>query len=174
MRLRLSKLCQNDPARLATKWLEREGGCVTRKDWALLAIAAAGGRPLTPVQLQKILFILGEEKADRVGRGYYKFRPYNYGPFSADVYQDADILDSMGLVDVDQGTASRSWSTYRATPEGISKADELRARAPSDAVKYLDALVAWAMKLSFQQLVSAVYERYPAQRANSIFIDPTQ
>lgn len=150
-----------------------EGNRVTRSDWTLLAIAAAEGRPLTPVQLQKVLFILGKKKAGRVGAGFYTFRPYNYGPFSPDIYHDADILDSMGLVDVDHGSPARSWSTYKATDKGIAKAQQLRANAPADAVKYLDALVSWARNLNFQQLVSAVYERYPEQRVNSIFVDPT-
>jgi uncharacterized protein YwgA len=147
---------------------------VTRRDWTLLAIAAAGGRPLTPVQLQKALFILGKEKRDRLGPAYYKFRPYNYGPFSPDVYVDADVLDSMGLVDVDPGSPTRSWSTYRATPEGLEKAKQLRSKAPLDAAKYIEAVVAWARKLSFQELVSAVYDRYPEQRVNSIFIQPSR
>ena len=33
-----------------------------RRDWTLLAVAAAGGASLTPVQLQKILFLLGERQ----------------------------------------------------------------------------------------------------------------
>ncbi len=33
-----------------------------RRDWTLLAVAAAGGAPLTPVQSQKILFLLGERQ----------------------------------------------------------------------------------------------------------------
>lgn len=145
-----------------------------RKDWTLLAIAAADGHEVTPVQLQKVLFILGKEKADRVGPGFYKFKPYNYGPFSSDVYFDADTLDAEGLVDADAGSATRSWTTYRATPEGIAAARKLRASAPKDAVDYLGALVAWARKLSFQQLVSSVYDRYPEQRVNSIFIEPAR
>ena len=34
-----------------------------RKDWTLLAIAAAKGEPLDPAQLQKSLFVLGPEPA---------------------------------------------------------------------------------------------------------------
>jgi len=33
-----------------------------RRDWTLLAVAAAGGAPLTPVQLQKTLSLLGERQ----------------------------------------------------------------------------------------------------------------
>jgi hypothetical protein len=143
---------------------------VQRSDWALLAIAAAEGRPLTPVQLQKVLFILGREKHRRVGPGYYAFHPYNYGPFSSEIYADAEALDGMGLVDVEHGDPARSWSTYTATADGLARAQELRKKAPADAVRYLEALVAWARKLTFQQLVSSVYERYPDQRVNSIFV----
>jgi hypothetical protein len=33
-----------------------------RRDWTLLAVAAPGRAPLTPAQLQKILFLLGERQ----------------------------------------------------------------------------------------------------------------
>lgn len=33
-----------------------------RRDWTLLAVAGSGGAPLNPVQLQKILLLLGERQ----------------------------------------------------------------------------------------------------------------
>ena len=60
---------------------EVEGGDtqmpLDRKDWALLAIANAGhGVSLSPVQLQKSLFLLGRELGSKVGANFYDFQPY--------------------------------------------------------------------------------------------------
>jgi uncharacterized protein len=141
-----------------------------RSDWTLLAIAAAAGEPLTPVQLQKVLFLLGAQKPQSVGQPFYVFHPYNYGPFSADVYRDADALEQEGLVRIDRSEPGRSWSVYAATREGLIRATDLIAGLPADLTTYLERLVAWARSLTFQQLVSAVYSAYPEQRANSIFV----
>lgn len=142
-----------------------------RRDWALLTLAAAAGEELTPVQLQKVLFLVGERQRDKVGRGFYVFSPYNFGPFSADVYADAEQLEREGLARIDRGAPGRSWSLYAITPEGTERAREVALKAPQGLPEYIGRLVAWARPLTFQQLVSAVYRAYPGQRKNSIFID---
>ena len=49
---------------------------MTRQDWLLLVLAAAGGKPLSPLQLQKSLFLVGHDLAKLVGAGFYTFRPF--------------------------------------------------------------------------------------------------
>jgi len=62
------------------------------KDWMLLFIANAGERGLSPVQLQKGLFLLQKARPRAVGENFYDFQPYNYGPFDRDIYVHADEL----------------------------------------------------------------------------------
>ena len=62
---------------------------MTRQDWLLLVLAAADGKPLSPLQLQKSLFLVGYDLARLVGSDFYTFRPFDYGPFDAAVYRDA-------------------------------------------------------------------------------------
>ena len=139
-----------------------------RLDWTLLAIAEARGEPLTPVQLQKSLFLLGRERKKSVGRGFYKFSAYNYGPFCKVVYEDAEALAEDGLVRIDL-VGGHGWSEYSATTPGLARAKKLRKEAPNDAVLYLRRVVAWARNLTFDQLVKAIYDRYPEQQENSVF-----
>ena len=139
---------------------------IRREHWVLLAITAAGGRPLSPVQLQKSLFVLGREMCEAVGDGFYNFRPYNYGPFDSDVYADAEMLASRGLVNISQPWR---WKEYAATPAGMREAEQVKGEAPPAATAYLAKIVAWARSLSFQDLVRAIYARYPDTRAKSIF-----
>ena len=139
---------------------------MNRADWTLLALSAAEGEPLTPVQLQKSLYVLGRECADDVGSDFYDFQPYNYGPFDATVYSDAESLEERGLA-VRMRSPYRSWVEYAATPQGLKRAKDL----PVDphVRRYLRSLVEWSRRLTFNQLVRAIYQRYPETRARSIF-----
>ena len=46
---------------------------IKRADILLKIIAAADGKSLTPVQLQKVAFLIGEERRDEVPEDYYSF-----------------------------------------------------------------------------------------------------
>jgi hypothetical protein len=171
LRRLLSPMSQSGPAgvRRVRPWFTFGGEDLRRRDWTLLTLAAGRGAALTPVQLQKVLFVLGREVPEAVGRDYYEFRPYNYGPFSSKVYDDLDALTRLGFVAVSGPFRGQSWATYAATLEGIAASEDARAGLPEATGRYIDSLVKWARSLSFQQLVSAIYRMYPEQRANSIF-----
>ena len=140
---------------------------MTRRDWTLLAIAAARGEPITPIQLQKSLFLLRERRSTAVGERFHKFTPHNYGPFAKSVYVDAEKLQTSGDVHVDTGDGR--WSEFSATAKGLNRAEVLRSTAPVEGVEYLGRAVAWTRSLSFEQLVKAIYDEFPEQRANSVF-----
>ena len=137
-----------------------------RRDWTLLTIAAADGEPLTPVQLQKALFLLGQMMPQHLDSAqFYDFQPYSYGPFDATVYKDAESLSAEGLVHIEVGR----WKQYAATSKGMGAADDVRRRANADAVQYLSKVVDWVRSVSFQELVKAIYARFPRYREKSIF-----
>jgi hypothetical protein len=133
-----------------------------------LAIAQAKGEALTPVQLQKILFLLGKEMPAATGKAFYSFHPYNYGPFDSQVYSDAELLSDMGLLSIQRPSR---WAEYAVTPAGLVRAAELEKQASSEALSYLRKIVEWARSLSFQQLVRSIYKQYPEFRTNSVFQD---
>lgn len=139
------------------------------KDWTLLVIAAAKGEPLSPVQLQKSLFLIGQNltAAQRKSRQFYEFKPYDYGPFSAAIYSDATLLASERLIEISAQTAS--YRVYVSTNEGIERATAFRSGLDEIAVKYLDAVVNWARHNSFESLIKSIYKTYPEMRRNSIF-----
>jgi hypothetical protein len=141
-----------------------------RRYWPLLAIDDAGPAGLSPVQLQKVLFLLGQNLPHEVGKSYYKFVPYNYGPFDQHVYSDADSLIRDGLVQSVQ-VAGRNWAYYMVTPEGHRVAGHVRSTEVSRKVsEYITKVVKWAQSLSFAQLLSAIYKAYPQYKAKSVFV----
>lgn len=144
---------------------------VTRTDWLLLALGFSTGG-LTPVQLQKVLFLLGERRKNVVGPDYYTFKPYNYGPFSQAIYSDVDLLASfLEQVEVDE-SRGRQLRSYRLTASGAQRVKELAKSAPAEGVAYLREVVPWAQQLTFADLVRAIYDAYPRMRAKSVFQDP--
>lgn len=142
-----------------------------REDWTLLAISAAKGGGLSPVQLQKVLFLIGSKlRQDELGDTFYRFVAYNYGPFDIAVYKDAERLADEGLVAIIRAPEHR-WALYCATSDGAAVAVRLRADAPERAVAYLDRVVAWVQSLSFRDLIRAIYAAFPEYRKNSVFQD---
>ena len=114
------------------------------------------------------MFLLGERRKRELTGGFYSFRPYHYGPFAADVYHDADILESNGLIEVDT-SQGRSLRRYVLTSAGLQAARKAATHRPKKGVDYLARVVAWAQPLPFNLLVRAIYEEFPTMRANSIF-----
>jgi uncharacterized protein YwgA len=144
---------------------------MNRRDWVLLALDYAAPQALSPAQLQKSLFLLGAELPRHLGTNeFYTFVPYNYGPFSRQVYDDAEILAAHGLVAMLKEPGV-SYPQYAATQDGQMLAATLRAKANPIATAYLERVVNWAKRQSFAQLVRSIYERYPAYRQNSVFQD---
>ena len=136
-----------------------------RIDILLKIITAAEGDPISPVQLQKVAFLVGQECADYLPQSYYKFVPYDYGPFSAKLYQDAELLEKQGLISIDVNS-NGGWKEYSATFRS-SSADT--NSIPEIVTNYIDRAVEWAMKLTFRELVSSIYYNFPEYRENSIF-----
>ena len=139
-----------------------------RADWILIAIAAAGGDALSPVQLQKSLFLIGETVPTVDRTDFYTFKPYNYGPFSREIYTDAEALAAEGLIMISSGPG-QTWSDYRATMAGLEKSKELKSRLDDAQCAYIDGLINWLRKLSFEQLLKFIYSRYPEYAVNSMF-----
>lgn len=137
---------------------------MNRVDLLLKIIAAANGEPVTPAQLQKVAFLLGDEFGDKL-TGYYQFRKYDYGPFCADIYRDAQQLEREGKITIALHPRG-GWRQYSATLAGIHADAE---GIPEEVSSYIVDKVKWARDLSFQELVRAVYQLYPSYRENSVF-----
>jgi uncharacterized protein YwgA len=139
-----------------------------RSSWTLWALALAEGEPLSPVKLQKAVFLLSEKLPRTVSpKPLYKFAPHNYGPFCREVYDDAQKLARDGLVLI--SPAAGNYLLYSVTEEGSRQAKTIFGSLPSNLQGDAKRIVNWVRKQSFRSLVSAIYQEYPEYRANSIF-----
>ena len=141
-----------------------------RREIVLAAMASANGESHSPVQVQKLLFLLDREAAGLVGGPYFKFVPYNYGPFDKTVYEELEQLDAEGMIKISQIGWTRS---YALTPTGQQQGDSFLGNLPEQAQEYIRGASEFVRSLSFIQLVSAIYRTYPDMRENSVLRPPS-
>jgi hypothetical protein len=143
---------------------------MTPTDWTLLVIGAADGKTLEPVHLQKSLYLLGRNlKADQLRADkFYDFEAYDYGPFCADIYSDAERLEGAGLIAIDRPPQVR-FKLYRITEAGAARFAALAVQLDSQIRVYLSEVVKFTTGLDFSTLVSTIYKAYPETRVNSVF-----
>lgn len=139
-----------------------------RHDWLLQALAHQKDGRLTPVQVQKIMFLMKMEAGRKVGRKFYDFEPYNYGPFCADIYRDLESLRDQGLLEINN--LGRSWSAYSITDKGRGAARDAQQHLNDKAIDYLGKVTDWVTSLTFVELLRAIYAKYPKYKKNSVFV----
>jgi hypothetical protein len=141
---------------------------MNRRDLVLAILAASEGRPYTPVQIQKAVFIVCDQFRELIDDGQgFNFEPYDYGPFDSDVYSEISELDSNGEAIIAPSGVG-NWNTYAASDYGLIRGRELLDKMGKEG-KYVQKISDWVRSLSFNQLVKSIYEAYPDMRANSIF-----
>lgn len=139
-----------------------------RKEMTLCVLAAASGNAYTPVQVQKALFLIDSKAPELFSGDRYNFQPYDYGPFDKSVYQDVRQLAVEGLATASEtnvGWMNRYW----ATEDGVKKGRELMESLPLKGRGFIEEISTYVRRLSFSQLVSAIYNEFPEMRARSVF-----
>ncbi|HDV6632647.1 TPA: hypothetical protein RJX14_001439 [Legionella pneumophila] len=142
---------------------------MNRKDLMLAALYPADMDSYTPVQIQKLLFLI-QKKIPFCIENEFEFSPYDYGPFDKNVYKELEILASEGCVDIREHESS-AWKTYGLTKEGSVKAKEVYNTLDDNTKNTIAKLSSFVRQLSFSQLVSAIYKAYPEMKQNSVFKD---
>ena len=93
-----------------------------RKDFLLYAVAMVYNEPLTPVQLQKAMFLVGQQKGgiSELPDDFYQFEPYHYGPHCGQVYEDIRELNDEKLV-LHFPSDSGQWKNTYPTRSGLAR-----------------------------------------------------
>ena len=138
---------------------------ITKRDVILASMAPSNGRPYTPVQIQKLLFI-NDNEANIAGGPHFAFEPYSYGPFDKDVYNELEAMQLDGLATVARNGSTRM---FALTPVGQARGLNILDSLPKQTSRYLKDVSAFVLRLDFAELVSAVYRKYPEMRVNSVF-----
>jgi len=141
---------------------------LTRRQDFMLAVLSSLERTVsfTPVQLQKLFFLIDREASGLVEGPHFNFVAYDYGPFDRAVYDELDYLAGLSLVHI---IPSGRYRVYAPSANGLSYASKEFARLSPIARSYIQRCAEWVRSLNFQQLVTAIYNHYPDMKKNSIF-----
>ena len=136
---------------------------MNRSGWMLAAMSVKGTESFSPVQMQKLMFMLSKNLP--LPELKFDFKPYDYGPFDADVYRELETLAKEGDVSIEGDGRKRR---YRLTATGVAKGATCLNETGLFA-QYVKDLVRWITSLTFPQLVTEIYKLYPEMKVNSVF-----
>lgn len=148
--------------------ITKEEVSMERRDFVLAVLSVAGGDIHSPVQIQKLFFLLDMEISDQIGGPQFNFKPHDYGPFDRAVYDELKALESAGKVEIHP---AKSWRVYRVSARAQKEAERLFSQLTPQAQDYIKRASEYVRKLSFSQLVSAIYRKYPIMAVNSVFAE---
>jgi len=138
----------------------------SRSDWLLRFIAGTDHYDgwIDRIRVMKGMFLFQEDGHAPRWEVDYKFRPYDYGPFTEEIYRDAMLLIERGLV-----AEAVEAKAYRVTEAGRRYLSTVQFDPkPLAALIELRVLVS---DLSFRELLKTVYQKHPASAARSIAKD---
>ena len=139
-----------------------------RANYVLASMSPAKMDDFSPVQVQKLFFLLDRNIADHTEGPHFNFIPYDYGPFDSEVYKQLRELERAVLVTVN-GSNQQPSRTYRLTSSGQEQGLQQFQKFPTDAQEYITGAVEFVRAASFSELVSAIYRDYPDMKVNSVF-----
>jgi uncharacterized protein len=137
-----------------------------RDELVLAAMAPGSGYCYSPVQVQKLLFLIDRQIPEKVGGPHFRFEPYHYGPFDKNVYLQLDQLAERGWVTINSSWAPR---TYTLTPQGLQVGNAALNTLPFPTQDFINRTSEFVRTQNFSSLVSAIYKAFPDMRANSVF-----
>ena len=120
-----------------------------RQRFMLASLAAVEDSSLAPVQVQKLFFLLDENLTGAIGKEkYFDFRPYDYGPFDKQVYQEFEILENMDMAQVGLNENYPGSRHYRLSREGQCQGDRELDSMEQSVKEYIQGLSQWVQKLT--------------------------
>ena len=66
----------------------------------VLLLGLSGGHRFSPVQVQKLFFLIDKNAGVQIGGPFFNFVPYAYGPFDKTVYTELKLLADSGLIEI--------------------------------------------------------------------------
>lgn len=139
--------------------------------------ACDGDEIVGRTRLQKMVFLMEQELDDAIMDSLqspdYNFIPYDYGPFSKELYDDLDALEEAGLIEVDEEDMpdgkvkyiyqltdrGQSWMQHQL--DGVNNVNAAHSLAESLKSEYNEVLLS--------ELIDEVYAEYPKYAENSVW-----
>jgi len=141
---------------------------MNRNDFVLAVFASSNNAIYSPVQIQKLFFLIEKKIPELSKNNYFNFTPYNYGPFDPEIYDVISELVNNGDLKLINYPNSRIIK-YSTTDKGQIRGKQILQSLGENTISKIKILSEFVRKLSFSELVSAIYKEYPGMKENSIF-----
>jgi len=135
----------------------------------LAALAPAKRDAHTPIQVQKMLFLLDKNIPEYINGPLFHFKAFHYGPYDKNIYRVIDELSEQGLIEIDIDEVGKIWRTYRLTRLGQTKGEEILKALEEAPRKYIKDVSDFIYKVSLGELIAAIYNEYPEMKVNAVF-----
>jgi uncharacterized protein len=139
-----------------------------KRELILACLSTGEGESFSPVQIQKMLFLIDQNISKNLGGKFFDFKPYNYGPFDKSVYEVLEQLQRTNEVDI---SPEFNWRVYLITEKGKVTGDSIINSLDSKIRDYIINISRFVRSQSFSQLVKSIYKEYPEMKKNSVFQD---
>ncbi len=141
---------------------------MNRNEFVHAVFASLNNAIYSPVQIQKLLFLIGKKIPELSENNYFNFTPYNYGPFDPEIYDVISELISSEDLKLINDPNSRIMR-YSTTDKGQIRGKQILQSLGKNTISKIKILSEFVRKLSFFELVSAIYKEYPEMKKYSIF-----
>jgi hypothetical protein len=138
---------------------------IKQKEIILAVLSAGGFHHYTPVQIQKLFFLIDKLVSKKIDGPFFNFIAYHYGPFDKQLYVLLEDLSNEGDVEISQFPSKYFTLTEKGLKLGINKLENID-KNEVDNIKKLNEFVC---SLSFSELVSTIYKYFPEMKKNSVF-----
>lgn len=131
------------------------------------AAMAAGGvdAVFSPIQIQKLLFIIDREIPEHVNGPHFNFKPFDYGPFDKKVYMVLEKLEGRNYIVI--GRSGR-YPVYALTEYGMEAGTDVLMALPNPVLKFMVQVSSWVRNTSFRTLLRKIYLWYPDMVVNNV------
>ncbi|MBS3815630.1 MAG: helix-turn-helix transcriptional regulator [Hadesarchaea archaeon] len=144
-----------------------------RKILPLTLIHANGGEPVEGrTRLQKMIFLIQKQVEESAPlEEEYNYFPYDYGPFSKDLYDDIDELVEEGLVKENLKTEEEDKKKYyyELTSKGREiLEEELKTKELKELKKKIEEIKSEYNEMNLPDLLEKIYSKYPEHAEKSV------
>lgn len=133
---------------------------MNKRDLILQIFSLVNDKTLSPLQLQKLLFLVDEKLSiDINGTKFFNFEPYDFGPFDRQIYIELNALISTGQIIVHNGKVRQ----YQLIDDNfnVSIAENIKEK--------IKILADFVKKCTFKELLTAIYKEYPHTAIKAIY-----
>jgi hypothetical protein len=141
-----------------------------KSEFVLAVLSTSSGKSFSPVQVQKLFFLIDMRIPKSVKGPYFNFVPYDYGPFDPEVYRVLEELERTGDVKINKEFGN--YRNYSLSLQGQKKGEDAIKYFEKNIQEYIKTLSEFVRDLSFIELVFAIYKAYPEMKVNSVFKEP--